>query len=80
MNGRCMAHDLEHQWDHRYDPSELATGAVWPAATIDSWMSSEDSDVADMLSQLATEEGLNSISGATSEGGAIDAPTLSAIA
>ena len=80
VNGRRLTHDPEHQRDHRCDPSELATGTVWPAETIGSWMSSEDGGVTDVLSKLDTEEGLNSISEATTNGKAIDAPTLSAIA
>ena len=43
-------------------------------------MSTEDGDVAGVLSQLVTEEGLNSISDATSDGEAIDTPAMSAIA
>ena len=78
-NGRRLKRDLEHQRDHRYDPSELTTGTVWSAETIDSRISSEDGDVADVLSQLVAEESINSISEATPDSEAIDAPALSAI-
>ena len=79
MNARNLSHDLEHQLDHRYDPSDLATGTVWTADTIDSWMRSEGGEVADILSQLLAQEMMESVAGAVTKSGAIDAQTLPAV-
>ena len=46
MNSQYLTHDPEHQRDHRYDPSDLATGTEWSADTIVSWVLSEDGEVA----------------------------------
>ena len=62
MNRCRLTHDLEHQRDHRYGPSDLATGKSWSSETIDAWMSAEDDEVADELSQLLNHEGIRSIS------------------
>ena len=80
MNGRRLTHDLKFQRDHRYDSSDLATGVAWSTETIDAWMSSEDGGIADVLSQLLTQDGFKSISEAVTKGGAIGAPAMSTIA
>ena len=36
INAQYLTRDLEHQRDHRYGPSDLATGTEWTANTIDS--------------------------------------------
>ena len=72
MNGRRLIRDLEHQCDHRYDPSDLATGMAWSADTIDAWVSSEDGKIANILSQLLTQDGFKSISEAATKGEVID--------
>ena len=79
MNTRYLTHDLEHQQDHRYDPSDLATGAERTTYTIDSCMRSKGGEVADILSQLLVQEGIESVAGVVTKSEAIDAQTLSAI-
>ena len=79
MNNRYLARDLEHQRDHRYGPSDLATGAEWSADTVDLWMLSEDGEITDILSQLLAQEGMGSIADAVTKSKAIDAEALSAI-
>ena len=79
MNGRNLTHDLEHQRDHRYDPSDWVTGTEWTADTIDSWVRPEGGEIADILSQLLVQEGMESVAGAVNKSGVIDGQTLSAI-
>ena len=79
MNDRYLTHDPDHQRDHRYGPSDLATGTGWIADTTDSWMRSEGGEVADILSQLLVQGGVESVAGAITKSGAIDARILSAI-
>lgn len=62
MSGRRLTRDLEHQRDHRYDPSELVTAESWPAETIDTWIRTEDGEVTDTLSQLLGHKGVRSVS------------------
>ena len=79
MGGCRVTHGLEHQLDHRYDPSELTTRKSWSADTIDAWMSAGDGEVADTISQLLNHEGVRSISEVTTKGRAIDAQALSTL-
>ena len=51
----------------------------WSVDTVDSWMLSEDGEIAHILSQLPVQEGLGSIADAVINSGAIDAQTASAI-
>ena len=69
MNARYLTHDLEHQRDHRYDPSDLATGTEWTVDNVDSWVMSKDGEVADILSQLLVQEWMESIAGAITKSG-----------
>ena len=52
---------------------------MWTADTIDSWMRSEGGEVADILSQLLSQERMESVAGVATKSGAIGAQTLSAI-
>ncbi len=78
MNDFRLTHDREHQRDHKYDPTDLATGTEWMIDTIDSWILSEDGEIADIASQLLVQEGLKGIADAITVKEKIDATMLSA--
>ena len=77
MNDFRLTHDREHQRDHKYDPTDLATGTAWMVDTIDSWILSEDGEIADIVSQLLVQEGFEGIADAITVNGRIDAAMLS---
>ena len=77
MNARHMSHDLEHQRDHRYDPSHLATSTEWTANTVDSWVRSEGGEIAEILRQLLAQGEYESVADAVAGSGPLDAQALS---
>ena len=79
MNDLRFTHDRKHHWDHRYDPSDLATGMKWTAGTIDSWILSEDGRIADIIIQLLGQDGFKSVADAITVSSRIHARMLSAI-
>ena len=58
-------------------PTDLATGTTWVVDTIDSWILSEDGEIADIVSQLLVQEGFEGIADAITVHGRIDAAMLS---
>ena len=57
MNGRCSTSDVQHQRNHRYDPTALQAELTWTRETVNAWMSAGECEVASMAVAALTNVG-----------------------
>ena len=57
MNGRRSTLDVQHRWNHRYDPTGIQSKETWTRDTINAWMAAGNDDVASLVSSALTDAG-----------------------